>query len=70
MVQLTQKTMNIYAYQPQTQDYMLVGTGDNPIAAMFREDDSTETDAAKAKELCEDLGLEYKPKGLPSDYLD
>lgn len=70
MVQLTQQTMNIYAYQPQTQDYMLVGTGDNPIAAMFREDDSTETDAAKVKELCEDLGLEYKPEGLPSNHLD
>lgn len=70
MIQLTQQTMSIYAYQQQTQEYMLVGSGDNPIATMFREDDFTETDATKVKELCEDLGLEYKPEGLPSDYLD
>lgn len=70
MIQLTRQQMSIYAYQQQTQEYMLVGSGDNPIATMFREDDFTETDATKVKELCEDLGLEYKPEGLPSDYLD
>lgn len=70
MIQLTQQTMSIYAYHQKTQEYMLVGTGANPIADMFQEEDSKEDDAAKVKELCEDLGLEYKPEGLPSDYLD
>lgn len=69
MIQLTQQTMSIYAYHQKTQEYMLVGTGANPIATMFHEEDSTENDAAKVKELCEDLGLEYKPECLPSDYL-
>lgn len=70
MIQLTRQQMSIYAYQQHTQEYMLVGTGSNPIADMFQEEDSKEDDAVKAKELCEDLGLEYKPEGLPSDYLD
>lgn len=70
MIQLTRQQMSIYAYQQHTQEYMLVGTGSNPVAAMFQEDISAEDDAAKVKELCEDLGLEYKPEGLPSDYLD
>lgn len=70
MIQLTQQTMSIYAYQQQTQEYMLVGTGANPITDMFQEEDSKEDDATKVKELCEDLGLKYRPEGLPSDYLD
>lgn len=69
MIQVTKSRMNIYMYYQPTQEYMLVGTGDNPVAAMFQEEDTTESDAAKIKELCEDLGLEYKPEGLPSDYL-
>lgn len=70
MIQLTQQTMSIYAYHQQTQEYMLVGSGENPAASMFPKEASIEDDAAKAKELCEDLGLEYMPEGLPSDYLD
>ena len=70
VLQLTRQTMSIYAYQQQTQEYMLVGTGANPITDMFQEEDSKEDDATKVKELCEDLGLEYRPEGLPSDYLD
>lgn len=70
LIHLTQNQMNIFLYYKQTQEYMLVGTGANPIADMFQEEDSKEDDAAKVKELCEDLGLEYKPEGLPSDYLD
>ncbi len=69
MIQLTQQTMSIYAYHQKTQEYMLVGTGANPIADMFQEEDSKATDIAKVKELCEDLGIEYRPEGLPSDYL-
>ena len=70
MIQLTHQKMSIYAYQQQTQEYMLVGTGANPITDMFQEEDSKEDDAAKVKALCRDLGLEYRPEGLPSDYLD
>lgn len=70
MIQLTQQTMSIYAYHQQTQEYMLVGSGENPAASMFPKEASIEDDAAKAKELCGDLGLEYRPEGLPSDYLD
>lgn len=69
LIHLTQNQMNIFLYYKRTQEYMLVGTGANPIATMFHEEDSTENDAAKVKELCEDLGLEYKPECLPSDYL-
>lgn len=69
MILLTQQTMSIYAYHQQIQEYMLVGSGTNPVASMFPKEASTEDDAAKVKELCEDLGLEYKPECLPSDYL-
>ena len=70
MIQLTQQTMSIYAYHQQTQEYMLVGSGENPAASMFPKEASIEDDAAKVKALCRDLGLEYRPEGLPSDYLD
>lgn len=70
MIQLTNQKMFIYAYQQQTQEYMLVGAGENPVSAMFPTDTSIEDDTTKIKELCEDLGLEFKPEGLPSDYLD
>lgn len=63
MIQLTPSQMTIYMYHPQTHEYVLVGTGDNPITSMFMQEDNS-ADTAKVKELCEDLGIEYKPVGI------
>lgn len=63
IIQLTPSQMTIYMYHQQTHEYVLVGTGDNPIASMFMQEDGS-ADTEKVKELCEDLGIEYKPVGI------
>lgn len=66
MIMLTCKTMDLYAYVPSTQDYMLIGSAPNPISSMFpSEKQENEEDL---KTICADWGVQYRPEGLPSDY--
>ena len=69
MIRLTRSTMDLYAYIPATQDYMLIGTAANPIAAIIKDVSAPEKEEV-LKELCDAWNVEYKPEGLPSDYLD
>lgn len=69
MIRLTRRTMDLYAYIPATQNYMLIGTAANPIASIIKDVSAPENEDT-FKELCADWNVEYKPEGLPSDYLD
>lgn len=69
MIQLSKQQMSIYMYHTNAREYMLVGVGDNPVSAMFKPEEDTK-DSEKTKELCKDLGVEFKPECLPSDYLE
>lgn len=55
--------------RPDIQNYILIGTAPNPVASLIQKDSETETEDI-LKELCADWNVEYKPEGLPSDYLD
>lgn len=70
MIRLTLANMYLFTYHKGTCEYILVGSGDNPVASMYKEDSERTEGIEKVKELCGDLGLEYKPEGLPPDYLD
>lgn len=69
MIHLTRTTMDLYTYRPDIQNYILIGTAPNPVASLIQKDSETETEDI-LKELCADWNVEYKPEGLPSDYLD
>ena len=67
LIHLTRHTMDIYAYRAATQEYALIGSGPNPVAAMYA--DVTDDSEDDLKDFCRSLGIEYKPEGLPSDYV-
>lgn len=69
MIHLTRTTMDLYTYKPEIQNYMLIGTAANPVAPLIQEDSESKNEES-LKELCADWNVEYKPEGLPSDYLD
>ena len=69
MIHLTRTTMDLYTYKPEIQNYMLIGTAVNPVAPLIQEDSESKNEES-LKELCADWNVEYKPEGLPSDYLD
>lgn len=69
MIRLTRTTMDLYTYKPEIQNYMLIGTAANPVAPLIQEDSESKNEDS-LKELCADWNVEYKPEGLPSDYLD
>ncbi len=68
LVRLTRDKMDIFSYRVSTGEYMLIASGDNPVLAMYSEEDR-ETSEEDLIALCKDFGLEYKPEGLPSDYV-
>lgn len=68
MIVLSRNAMCLYAYRASTKEYMLVGSGENPVASLFEKSDS-ELSEDDMKTMCSDLGIQYKPEGLPSDYL-
>lgn len=67
LIHLTRHTMDIYAYRAATQEYALIGSGPNPVATMYA--DVTDDSEDDLKDFCRSLGIEYKPEGLPSDYV-
>lgn len=67
LIHLTSSTMEVYAYRTATQDYMQIASAPNPVAAMYADIADDSEDDLKA--FCESLGVEYKPEGLPSDYI-
>ena len=67
LIHLTSSTMEVYAYRTATQDYMQIASAPNPVAAIYADvADDSEDDL---KDFCQSLGVEYKPEGLPSDYI-
>ena len=58
---------DVDAYRAATQEYALIGSGPNPVAAMYA--DVTDDSEDDLKDFCRSLGIEYKPEGLPSDYV-
>lgn len=67
MIRLTSSMMEIYTYRTRVQEYQLISSAPNPVAQQYpdADDDTSEDDLRK---LCSDLGAEYAPEALPSDY--
>ncbi len=67
MIRLTTSMMEIYTYRTRVQEYQLISSAPNPVAQQYpdADDDTSEDDLRK---LCNDLGAEYAPEALPSDY--
>ena len=67
MIRLTSSMMEIYTYRTRVQEYQLISSAPNPVAQQYpdTDDDTSEDDLRK---LCSDLGAEYAPEALPSDY--
>lgn len=67
MIRLTSSMMEIYTYRTRVQEYQLISSAPNPVAQQYpdADDDTNEDDLRK---LCSDLGAEYAPEALPSDY--
>lgn len=68
LIQLSHSLIEIYAYRASTGEYMLISSGENPITALYPEKER-ETNEDDLAAICKDFGLEYKPEGLPSDYV-
>ena len=68
MIRITKTDLLIYSFNSNSQDYILIGSGKNPVADMYNTKDAM-PNADSQRKLCESLGVEYKPDSLPSDYL-
>lgn len=55
LIHLTRHTMDIYAYRAATQEYALIGSGPNPVAAMYA--DVTDDSEDDLKDFCRSLGI-------------
>lgn len=68
MIRITKTDLLIYSFNAHSQDYILIGSGSNPVADMYNTKDAM-PNADSQRKLCDSLGVEYKPDSLPSDYL-
>lgn len=68
LIQLSHDRLDMYAYRASIGDYMLISSGANPITAKYPETER-ETSEDDLIAICKDFGLEYRPEGIPSDYV-
>lgn len=68
LIQLSHDRLDMYAYRASIGDYVMISSGTNPIIARYPETER-ETSEEELIAICKDFGLQYRPEGLPSDYV-
>ena len=68
LVHVTSTQIELFAYRESSGEYMLIGSGENPISKKYTscQRDATEDEL---RQICTEFGVSYKPEALPSDYV-
>ncbi len=68
MLRMTLDELELFFYQESIGEYVFCGSKENPITKEYAQEQQNTSEEA-LRQICESFGLEYKPEGLPSDYV-
>lgn len=68
MLRMTHDKVEFFIYRESIGEYMFCDSKENPITKKYAQEQQNTSEEA-LRQICESFGLEYKPEGLPSDYV-